>query len=178
MREKRLSMVSRATLLESRIIESVRTRMEAAQLSQREVERRLRWGRGTLNSLMRGRTSFTLGHVEILGDVIGFTLHDVLLEVLGVPYSLKMRPEEQPGMPAFKTLHALVLEVEGHTAADLSKVRAEVRALEKATFNDLVGYYRIFQDLMSRYSELMFIFNDLVKKTAQAQEAESLFDTH
>jgi predicted XRE-type DNA-binding protein len=79
MREKRLSLLSRATLLESRIVESIRTRMEAAQLSQREVERRLRWGRGSLNSLMRGRTCFTLGHIEILGDVIGFTLHDVLL---------------------------------------------------------------------------------------------------
>ncbi|HWM90978.1 MAG TPA: helix-turn-helix transcriptional regulator [Thermoanaerobaculia bacterium] len=179
MSEKRISMLSGATLLETRVIESIRTRMERAPLSQSEVERRLRWRRGSVNKLLRGRTRFTLGHIEILGHVIGFTVHDVLLEVLGVPYGLKMRPEEEPGMPAFRNLHARILETESQTAADLSLVRAEVKALENASFHDLVGYFRLFQDIMSRYGELVFALNDLVKQAArQTQDAGSPFDTH
>ena len=68
MSKKRISLLNRATLLEGRIIDSILVRIKTRRLSQREVERWLHWGRGTLNNLLSGQRSLTFGHLELLGD--------------------------------------------------------------------------------------------------------------
>ena len=177
MAKKRVSLLGRATLLEGRIIDSILVRIKHAGLSQREVERRLHWGRGTLNNLLSGQRSLTFGHIELLGDIVGFTPHDVLLEILGVPYGLKMRPENDPGLPGFQNLQAIILEVERQTATELGEIRTAAKTLEDSSIQSVTRFVGLFYDIMSRYSELMHLLNDLVAKYSQ-QQKESTLPTH
>ena len=174
MAKKRVSLLSRATLLEGRIIDSILLRIKRAGLSQREVERRLHWGRGTLNNLLSGQRSLTLGHIELLGEIVGFTPHDVLLEILGVPYGLKMRPENAPGMAGFQNLQAIILEVERQTATELGEIRTAAKTLEDSSVQSLTRFVGLFFDIMSRYSELMQLVNGLMAKYSQQQDESAL----
>lgn len=175
MSERRVSL-SRATLLETRIIESIRVRMERVQLSQRQVERKLGWGRGTLSPLLNGRRPLTMGHLETIGIAVGFTPHDVMLEVLGVPYGIQMRPEHAPCLPSFRHLEESIVEVERKTAADLGQVRTELRAVEKASMQELLRFMVLFREIVDRYAELTFHLHDLVQSVRERETTS--FSTH
>lgn len=171
---KRVSL-SRATLLETRIIESIRVRMERVELSQRQVERKLGWGRGTLSALLTGRRPLALGHLEMIGIAVGFTPHDVMLEVLGVPYGIQVRPEHAPFLPSFRHLEEAVVEAERKTAADLGQVRTELRSVEQVSMLHLPRFMALFLEIMDRYAELTFHITDLVK-IVREREASSGFN--
>jgi transcriptional regulator with XRE-family HTH domain len=71
--------------LESSLVEALKRRLAFSQISQREAERALGMGHGTLGKILRGRTAIRLCHVELLAPVVGFTMEEILAEALGRP---------------------------------------------------------------------------------------------
>ena len=71
--------------LESSLVEALKRRLVFSQISQREAERALGMGHGTLGKILRGRTAIRLCHVELLAPVVGFTMAEILADALGRP---------------------------------------------------------------------------------------------
>lgn len=68
--------------LESSLVEALKRRLVLSQISQREAERTLGMGHGTIGRILRGRASLRLCHLELLAPVLGFTLQEILAEAL------------------------------------------------------------------------------------------------
>ena len=68
--------------LESSLVEALKRRLAFSRISQREAERTLGMGHGTIGKILRGRTSLRLCHLELLAPVLGFTLEEILAEAL------------------------------------------------------------------------------------------------
>jgi transcriptional regulator with XRE-family HTH domain len=68
---------------ESSLVEALKRRLAFSRISQREAERALGMGHGTIGKILRGRTVIRLAHVELLAPVLGFTMAEILSEALG-----------------------------------------------------------------------------------------------
>lgn len=71
--------------LESSLVEALKRRLAFSQISQREAERALGMGHGTIGKILRGRTALRLSHLELLAPIVGFTMAEILSEALGQP---------------------------------------------------------------------------------------------
>jgi len=69
--------------LESAVVRTLNNHFIYRRLSQREVERELRLGHGTIGNILRGRTTVRIHHLEILGPVLGLTPDQIVREALG-----------------------------------------------------------------------------------------------
>lgn len=76
---------SRNSPLESSLVEALKKRLAFSQISQREAERALGMGHGTIGKILRGQTTVRLSHLELLAPIVGFTLEEILSEALGRP---------------------------------------------------------------------------------------------
>lgn len=74
-----------------RLLELLREKVRLSRRSQRELERELNLGHGTIGNLFRGRTELRLRHVAMLGRALGFDPVELLLEAYGV-----YRPDPPP----------------------------------------------------------------------------------
>jgi len=79
--------------LESSLVEALKRHLVISQISQREAERSLGMGHGTIGKILRGRTAIRLSHLELLAPILGFTLEEILSEALGRP--LKATDEDR-----------------------------------------------------------------------------------
>jgi transcriptional regulator with XRE-family HTH domain len=71
------------TLDLDRLLEALNRRFRDSGRTQRDLERELGLGHGTLGNILRGTTALRLHHVELLGKGLGFTLPELLNEVFG-----------------------------------------------------------------------------------------------
>ena len=71
--------------LEAAVVETLNRHFSHRRLSQREVERELRLGHGTIGNILRGRTTLRIHHLELLGPVLGLTPDQIVREALGHP---------------------------------------------------------------------------------------------
>jgi len=69
--------------LEIAVVEALRQRLADSRISQREAERLLGLGHGTLGNILRGRTALRIQHLEHLGPLLGFTPEEILSEARG-----------------------------------------------------------------------------------------------
>ena len=69
--------------LETAVVEALRQRLSDSRVSQREAERLLGLGHGTVGNILRGRTALRIQHLELLGRLLGFTPDEILGEARG-----------------------------------------------------------------------------------------------
>jgi transcriptional regulator with XRE-family HTH domain len=70
--------------LESAVVEILRQRLAESRVSQREAERLLGVGHGTLGNILRGRTALRIQHLELLGALLGIAPDQILSEARSV----------------------------------------------------------------------------------------------
>jgi hypothetical protein len=93
----------------ARLLELIKEKVRLSRRSQRDLERELSLGHGTIGNIFRGRTELRLRHLAMLGRALGFDPVEVLLEVYGV---YRPDPPPPPGLVVTRDeLRALVREV-------------------------------------------------------------------
>lgn len=76
------------------LLELLRQRLRSTRRSQRDLERELNLGHGTLGNLLRGRTELRMRHLKMLGKALGFDPIELLAEAYG---SSRVLPEPAAG---------------------------------------------------------------------------------
>lgn len=65
------------------LLELLQKRLRSARRSQRELERELNLGHGTIGNILRGRTELRMRHLKMLGKALGFDPVEILMEAFG-----------------------------------------------------------------------------------------------
>lgn len=63
--------------------ELLQKRLRSAKRSQRDLERELNLGHGTIGNILRGRTELRMRHLKMLGETLGFDPMEILMEAFG-----------------------------------------------------------------------------------------------
>lgn len=65
------------------LLELLQKRLRSAKRSQRDLERELNLGHGTIGNILRGRTELRMRHLKMLGETLGFDPMELLMEAFG-----------------------------------------------------------------------------------------------